>query len=231
MYEELNELFNGKHSMFPCSFAKASFNSKCMTFGLYNSISEEDTAQKLAQDLINFSNYLIRKNRTDHEKRFETFLAIFEDNYIKQQPFEDSFFSLLNKLHEFDKVEWLADIPRDPEDPAFAFCFNGYVWFPVTLSPYHMHKIRQANRILIAFQSITTFDINKREFTNNFNKMRKIILKHIEEVYKNEPMPLYLTKESAGKNYVQYLGNDSILIDTNYKCPLNFNLKSRSPIR
>lgn len=194
-----------------------------MYFGLYKSLDYNST-KLLAKDLTLFSDVLLSKNRTKNQKRFETFLAIYQNPTINNlHDFKLSFFNLLKNLNSLDSKPWPGHIASDPEDPNFAFCFNGLIWFPVTLSPFHEVKIRKAPLFLIAFQSEITFNSNKIEYESNFRKMRAATYSMIDSNYINDNLPLYLTRSELGKNYSQYLADDTIITDPTSKCPVKFS--------
>lgn len=220
IYEELSSLFDNKNSNFPCAFAKSSFNLDCMNIGIYDFFLNHSVIKEVSNDLRHISTKLKLKNRTEYKERFETFVTIYKRSDIQSTvDFQNVFFTFLQDLHEIDLLDWPQDFTKDPEDSTFSFCFNGDIWFPVSLSPFHKYSIRNSRYIIIAFQPGLTFDLNKTKYQQKFSTMRLSIHKKIDSLYKGK-LPLYLTPESEGKNYVQYIGDDPKLTDSTYKCPL-----------
>lgn len=221
IYDELCSLFNSKYSKFPCMFAKSSFNLNFMNIGIYDFFFDNVAIKKLSEDLKKMSLEMnSNKKKSDNEERFSTFIAIFKNSSIQStEHFQSEFFKLMENLNQQDPIKWPKNACKNPEDFSFSFYFNGDIWFPVSVSPFHKYCIRKASYIIIAFQPGKTFDLNKTKYKKKFSLMRSSIHKKISFIY-NDDIPTYLTSKSEGKNYVQYIGDDPKLENPQYICPL-----------
>jgi FPC/CPF motif-containing protein YcgG len=69
--------------------------------------------------------------------------------------------SLLQWLHEHDPEPWPARVPRDPDDPAWSFCFGGMPLFVNFKTPAHVTRRsrRMGSAYLLLFQTRDGFDV------------------------------------------------------------------------
>jgi uncharacterized protein len=56
-----------------------------------------------------------------------------------------AFWALLQGLHAVDQDPWPANVPSDPADPRWEFCFAGQPWFVIATSP--AETLRRSRRI------------------------------------------------------------------------------------
>jgi hypothetical protein len=52
----------------------------------------------------------------------------------------DRFWTLLRELSDHDTAPWPADVPADPLDPRWQWCFDGEPWFVFAASPAHRDR-------------------------------------------------------------------------------------------
>lgn len=226
-YPEIHNFLSNKYSIkneeFPCAFARSSFNTKNMFFVVLPDFISEGNIEKIKLSLKCFSEILNKSNISNSKKRFTTLVTIFTKcNFSSQKEFNFEFFNLLKKLNSLDEVKWVEGVSKDPESPNFEFCFDGKVWFPVTLSPMHKHIIRQSLLTIISFQPKEVFDINIEFYEDEFKKIRAGIYKKIEKIYSSGKFPMYLEKKTNSKNYVQYVADDDLLIKETFIFPFEF---------
>ena len=75
------------------------------------------------------------------------------------QPYETSFWALLNALHRLDARPWPRDIPRETDDERWEFSFAGEPLFVVCNTPSHrLRTSRHASNFMITFQPRWVFD-------------------------------------------------------------------------
>lgn len=70
------------------------------------------------------------------------------------------FWGLLAALHRHDPAPWPVDVPADPRDPAWQWCFAGEPWFTFMCSPaYRARRSRNVGPCLaVVFQTRRVFD-------------------------------------------------------------------------
>jgi len=69
------------------------------------------------------------------------------------------FWSILDWLQDHDQQPWPSDVPRDPRDPAWEFCFNGTPMFVFAAAPtYRSRRSRRlGNCLVLLFQPRNVF--------------------------------------------------------------------------
>lgn len=72
----------------------------------------------------------------------------------------DRYWSLLSQLRTHDPQDWPEQIPRDPDDSAWQWCFAGEPWFTFLCSPaYRRRRSRNVGPCLtVVFQTRRVFD-------------------------------------------------------------------------
>jgi uncharacterized protein len=82
------------------------------------------------------------------------------ENFTEQQYF-DYGWSLLQQLHNADPHPWPARIPKDPDDPAWSYCFGGLPLFVNFKTPAHANRRsrRTGHSFTLLFQSRDGFDV------------------------------------------------------------------------
>lgn len=213
LWSNLNDFFNSKDNIFPCLYAISSFNKQAMYFGVSN---QNESIENLADDLKEMS-LLLDSERDEKSKTFNTYIYILQNHNIKDVG--EFLINLLQALHKIDEKEWLENATKDMNAPDFEFCFNGHLWFPVLLTPNHPSKIRCNLYTLIAFQPSITFDYNKKNKSELYQRMRMSIHNRIDNFY-NFNRPYYLSDKSSGKNIVQFIGEDLGAFDRSYTYPV-----------
>ncbi|WP_410599747.1 YqcI/YcgG family protein [Amycolatopsis sp. lyj-90] len=67
-------------------------------------------------------------------------LTVFFDETTDLDTDEQRFWNTLQWLHERDPAPWPADVPRDPDDAAWEFCFAGEPMFVFPSIPGYRHR-------------------------------------------------------------------------------------------
>lgn len=212
LWDGLNEMFNSKNNIFPCLYAISSFNKKLMYFGVSN---QTVSIENLANDLAEIS-LLLDDERDEKSKIFNTYVHIVKNNNVEDV--RAFLINLLQELHEVDKKDWLENVTKDMNSPAFEFSFNGKLWFPVLLTPNHLSTIRRSHFTVVAFQPSVTFDYNKQTKPEFYQRMRTSTHCRVDDFY-SKGRPYYLSDKSSGKNIVQFIGADLSEFDNNYRYP------------
>ncbi|MFC0522871.1 YqcI/YcgG family protein [Pontibacillus salicampi] len=115
---------------------------------------------------------------------FETPVDMIEGYDVEQ--YERLFWNVLNGISRYDEKEWPEDIPKDPHDHQWEFCFHGEPYFAFCATPAHtIRKSRHFTHFLIAFQPRWVFEeIN--DSTPFGRKMKKAIR---ERLFQYDGMP------------------------------------------
>ncbi len=96
-----------------------------------------------------------------HPRQRGVLVAFFEPDGRTRTLAEDEqrFWELLDWLHERDEEPWPADVPTDPDDPAWEFCFAGDPMFAFPCSPaYRLRRSRRTGPYyMVCFQPRRVF--------------------------------------------------------------------------
>ncbi len=97
--------------------------------------------------------------------------------------------SLLQWLHEHDPAAWPERVPRDPDDPAWSYCFGGIPLFVNFKTPAHLERRsrRMAGAYLLLVQTRDGFDVVAGD-TPQGRRARALIRQKLS-VY--DPIPPY----------------------------------------
>ncbi|MBE4909756.1 YqcI/YcgG family protein [Bacillus luteolus] len=136
------------------------------------------------------------------------------------EEFEELFWKQLNGLGELDECEWPENIPIDPHDPVWEFCFNQEKLFMYCGTPAHTNRL---SRNFPYFVLAITPRWVLEEFNANPHLAGKIKTKIRERIEKYDSIPVHPDLNSYGKedNYEwkQYFLHDD---DTSLsKCPFH----------
>lgn len=125
-----------RNTCYPCYFAV--------------NAEQNDTARYLFADDPRDREALFKVKRgvQQYLKRYQsiadrTTLVIFfepSDENQSEQEYRDQFWRILEFLHERDPEPWPSDIPADPSDPKWEFCFAGESMFIVGRAPFYTDR-------------------------------------------------------------------------------------------
>jgi hypothetical protein len=97
----------------------------------------------------------------DHGDRV-SLVAFFHppETELPERAYHEALWNVLQFLHVHDPEPWPADIPTDPDDPYWEFCFGGEPMFPTCRAPfYDTYRSRHCPVGLeITFQPRAIFD-------------------------------------------------------------------------
>lgn len=151
-----------KHKPFPCIPATIGFSKNQLRYGFIGDPRENETIQELANLLGQF---------TSKSRMFGSYtsLIIFyqtpvdvRDTYTMED-YEQLFWDQLSGLTTLDSAEWPADIPQDPHNPIWEFCFHCEKYFMYCATPAHVNrKSRHFDHMMLA--------ITPRWVLQEFNK-------------------------------------------------------------
>lgn len=154
-----------KTKLFPCIPATIGFSLNQLRYGFIGDPRETETVKQLA--------YLL-KDFTEESKEIGdyTSLIIFfqlpEDsrNSYTVENYEQLFWKLLSTLSTIDDAEWPQEIPTDPHDPIWEYCFQEERYFIYCATPAHTKRqSRHFDTMMLA--------ITPRWVLQAFNKSEK----------------------------------------------------------
>ncbi|UYZ23859.1 YqcI/YcgG family protein [Mesobacillus jeotgali] len=140
-----------KEKPFPCIPATIGFSMNQLKYGFIGSPRRDTTIKELASLLTSY---------TEQSREFGNYtsLIIFYETpeSMKNAPveeYEQIFWEHLSRLTELDEFDWPEDIPQDPHDPIWEFCFNGEKYFMYCATP--AHKNRKSRHFDVLMLAIT----------------------------------------------------------------------------
>lgn len=146
---------------FPCTFGTVALRKG----DLLMAFVETDDAEALRQGVYNrFVEYTDRMRPLDRVTASLHPLALFLPAPGGVRTITEYFafgWSLLQWLHERDPEPWPARVPRDPDDPAWSYCFGGIPLFVNFKTPAHHQRRsrRMDGAYLLLIQTRDGFDV------------------------------------------------------------------------
>lgn len=178
-YQSFSAKIADDANTFPCVPARRGFLSDQLRFSFIGDPRKVHSIKELADCLRAYD----KCARTSGKY---TSLAIFietPEEVLKDYDVEDYrnlFWTILNKLTAFDKQKWPADIPSDPTNHAWEFCFEGEPYFVFCATPAHqLRKSRHFPTLFMAFQPRWVFE-DMNDSTVIGQKLKKLIRKRID---------------------------------------------------
>ncbi|MBT2663577.1 YqcI/YcgG family protein [Bacillus sp. ISL-45] len=140
-----------KEKPFPCIPATIGFSMNQLRYGFVGNPGMETTINELASLLTSY---------TKHSKEIGNYtsLVIFYETPESMknesvEEFEQLFWNHLSGLSTLDEFDWPEDIPTDPHDPIWEFCFSGEKYFMYCATP--AHKNRKSRHFDVMMLAIT----------------------------------------------------------------------------
>ena len=118
---------------FPCFFGAESVANGDPLYTAVPSTTDKDALIGLGETLLEYLDV-----RTDHSDR-ASLVAFFRppDRELTEAEYHDALWHILQFLHVHDPEPWPEDIPTDPDDPRWEFCFGGEPMFPTCRAPFY----------------------------------------------------------------------------------------------
>ncbi len=169
-YQQFSNMMCSESHPYPCVPGKMGFLDDSLRFGFAASPLEEKSYEQLATLLKEYGE--VSRNTG----KYASLVVFFEGHDVKSiEEYQDMFWTLLNKVHQRDEAEWPEEIPTDPDNQAWEFCFDGEPYFCFCATPAHrLRKSRSFPYFMLAFQPRWVFDeINAT--TSLGQKLKKVI--------------------------------------------------------
>lgn len=211
-----------KEKPFPCIPATIGFSTNQLRYGFVGDPRKTSTIKELANVLKSYTEVSrVIGNYTSLIVFYETPESMKDDTVAE---FEQLFWKHLSGLNALDEFDWPEDIPIDPHDPIWEFCFNDEKYFMYCATPAHENrKSRHFDFMMLA--------ITPRWVLQEFNKSpgyaRRIKAQVRERLAKYDSISMHpdLNTYGAEDNFEwrQYFLRDD---DTSLsKCPYHRVLK------
>jgi FPC/CPF motif-containing protein YcgG len=154
-YDHLCQVFTSSSEEFPCIYAIKALRNNTLRFAF---LADSESAASIEA----FGNALSEYVRACHSLRPHTaFLAFFapDSEEMTLEEHHAEFWRVLQRLHALDPRPWPEQIPMDPTEPLWEFCFNGEPMFVLGSGPVHVtRRSRHSPVRAISFQPRFMFD-------------------------------------------------------------------------
>ncbi|MBX0357446.1 YqcI/YcgG family protein [Halobacillus sp. Nhm2S1] len=180
VYQQFSNMMTQRENPYPCVPGIQGFMKNMLRFGFVGDPRTDESTDQLALLLKQYGEI---SRATGNYASLVIFCdtRTLLDEQTTMDEYEEVFWTLLNVTHSKDPSPWPENIPKNPEDPAWEFCFNGEPYFAFCATP--VHKLRNSRSfpcMLLAFQPRWVFDeIN--DSTPFGRKIKKVIRKRLEE--------------------------------------------------
>lgn len=206
---------------FPCLFGRKSI--KQQTYIPFFFSKTENRYSELLQAFIDYTNFV--KTTPVKERLYSPLIIFFDLELTNQKKSQHQFaWNILNWLHSQDKEDWPHNIPKDPSDSNWCFCFNKVQLFiNMSTSQHKVIKSRNLGKYLVLV-------INPREnfdFIASGEKGQKIRAQIRGRIFKynNGYIPYELGSYGDGsKEWLQYQLEEEELPRPK-KCPFSNMIK------
>ncbi len=114
---------------------------------------------ELFQALVEYANFL--RPLEPVVASLTPFAAVMPPLNLSEREYFEYGWSLLQRLHDEDPYPWPERIPKDPDHPAWSYCFGGLPLFVNFKTPAHANRKsrRTEHSFTLLFQSRDGFDV------------------------------------------------------------------------
>lgn len=160
--EKFEEKMKDKEQLFPCIPATIGHSTNQIRYGFVGDPRRSSTIEEVALLLSAYT-----KSSKEYGK-FTSLIIFYETpsdlkTSYNVEMFEKLFWEQLSGLSDKDHMDWPDQIPHDPHNPIWEFCYNGEKYFMYCATPSHVNrKSRHFDFFMLA--------ITPRWVLNEFNK-------------------------------------------------------------
>lgn len=216
-YQSFAAIIGDRENTYPCIPGRRGFLDNNLRFCFIPDLRTEQSPKELAKALKVYGDV------SRSTGKYASFVVLSETPTDMLETFQvddyrELFWDFLTRLTGWDDQEWPSNIPTNPDDQKWEFCFNGEPYFTFCATPAHEHrKSRQFPCLLLAFQPRWVFEaIN--DATPFGRKMKALIRKrltHYDEVAAHPDLNWY--GQDNNREWKQYFLSDDDA--TPSKCP------------
>ena len=144
-----------KERLFPCIFGVEALRKDNLRFVFLEDPYDQESLNTLKHALIEYTGMYRSLGR------MTSFVAIFKPQATIKTvaEYQQDFWHVLQFLHEHDPAPWPGDIPADPQEVLWEFCFNQEPIFVVCNTPAHTsRRSRRSKSFMITFQPRWVFE-------------------------------------------------------------------------
>ncbi|MFA9516657.1 YqcI/YcgG family protein [Halopenitus sp. H-Gu1] len=123
-------------SPFPCYFGARSVEAGAPLYTAVPSMTDPEALLNLGRTL---RSYLEVYPTYDDHASLVTFFKP-PDGSLSEAEYHEHLWNVLQFLHVHDPEPWPEDIPTDPDDPYWEFCFAGEPMFPTCRAPFYEER-------------------------------------------------------------------------------------------
>ena len=145
---------------FPCVGAKSAMNRDRMRFGLFDTLSSDDAARALCEQLADFSNQFPLPGSDP-----VSYVAMFRDPVANEDEFHRRLWTHLQAMHDIDAAThpWDAGVSSDIDDAQFSFSIASRAFFVVGLHPHASRLARRAPFPCLVFNFHDQFEAMRHD--------------------------------------------------------------------
>ncbi|MFD2672659.1 YqcI/YcgG family protein [Marinicrinis sediminis] len=179
-FSRFAQMLNDEEDLYPCIPGKQAFQQDTLRYAFARDPRKPEAAEDLACSL---GQYNAVSRETGPYASLVVFFDTPEDLLHASQvtDYEHMFWSLLSRVHELDSAEWPADIPQDPQNHKWEFCYQQEPYFAFCATPAHeQRRSRASSHFLIAFQPRWVFE-HINDSTKFGRNMKKLIRERLHE--------------------------------------------------
>ncbi|WP_333489754.1 YqcI/YcgG family protein [Alkalihalobacillus sp. CinArs1] len=185
-YQQFSDMMCNESEPYPCVPGKMGFIDNSLRFGFADPPWEEHASRQLAAILKEYGEI------SRETGKYASLVVFFEADHQDGksiEDYQDTFWTLLNDVHQLDEKPWPEDIPTDPHNQAWEFCFDGEPYFVFCATPAHrVRKSRSFPYFMLAFQPRWVFEeINAS--TSLGQKLKKVIRNRLVKYDGKKPHP------------------------------------------
>lgn len=189
---------------FPCFFATEALKRDFLRFTFCDP-TETDGLGAFRSALIEYLDVVHGHNSPEADL---TVLVVFIKPELARRPwtvYRDQLEQVLQFLHEHDPNPWPLDIPQDPDDPLWSFCFAGVPLFVNASTPANLDR-RSRN-----LGDSLTLVIQPREVFDRFTSEVRTSIRRRVSVFDRIPVSPHLGEygDKDARECWQYILSDS----------------------
>ncbi|KAA0546991.1 YqcI/YcgG family protein [Bacillus sp. BGMRC 2118] len=221
--QTFQQKMSDKNHLFPCIPATQGHSLDQFRYGFVGDPRSESTIEEFAQLLKEYTENSRHFGKyTSLIVFFETPLELIEQYDVEQ--FEQLFWEVLSGISSIDEKEWPENIPVDPHNPVWEYCFHQEKYFMYCATP--AHENRKSRNFPYFMMAITP-----RWVLEQFNENKSLAAKIKENIRKRivdyDSVPIHPDLNTYGKedNYEwkqYFLHDDESSLS---KCPYHRFLK------
>lgn len=200
---------------FPCIPATQGYRLDQFRFGFISNTIQADQLAELLQEYSKSA-----KDFGDYTSLIIFFKPFYSEKGLSVEEFEYFFWELLSSVAGLDRLPWPSEIPDQPDNPLWEYCFNQERLFMYCATP--AHRNRQSRYFPIFMLAVTPRWVLERFYSKTAHH-QKIKNKIRERLANYDSVPIHSALNSYGNEtnfeWEQYFLRDD---DTKLsRCPFH----------